>query len=72
MPTEATRPSQTGYAEVNGLHMYYALYGWGSPLVLIHGRMLTIDLNFASLISALARAHQIRRRADSSTAGSGR
>jgi pimeloyl-ACP methyl ester carboxylesterase len=39
--------------------MYYEVYGDGSPLVLLHGGMLTIDLNFAALIPALARAHQV-------------
>ena len=28
--------------------MYYELYGAGSPLVLLHGGLLTIDLNFAT------------------------
>jgi pimeloyl-ACP methyl ester carboxylesterase len=40
----------TGYADVNGLHMYYEVHGDGSPLVLLHGGMLTIDLNFSGLI----------------------
>jgi pimeloyl-ACP methyl ester carboxylesterase len=59
MPTDVTRPRQTGYADVNGLHMYYELHGLASPLVLLHGGMLTIDLNFASLIPTLALAHQV-------------
>ena len=52
-------PSQTGYADVNGLHMYYEVYGAGSPLVLLHGGMLTIDLDFGALIPALAGRHQV-------------
>jgi pimeloyl-ACP methyl ester carboxylesterase len=32
----ATTP-QTGYAPVNGLNMYYAIYGTGEPLILLHG-----------------------------------
>src|SRR5580692_11604981 len=52
-------PSQTGYADVNGLHMYYEVYGQGSPLVLLHGGMLTIDLSFAALIPPLAARHQL-------------
>jgi len=52
-------PSHTGYADVNGLHMYYEVYGAGSPLVLLHGGMLTIDLNFATLIPTLARKHRV-------------
>ena len=59
MPAEVMRPAQSGYADVNGLHMYYELYGSGSPLVLLHGGMLTIDLNFASLIPTLACTHQV-------------
>jgi hypothetical protein len=34
--------------------MYYETYGDGSPFVLLHGGMLTIDLNFATLIPTLA------------------
>lgn len=49
----------TDYADVNGLHMYYELHGAGSPLVLLHGGMLTIDLNFAGLIPTLATRHQV-------------
>ena len=57
--TGRLEPRLTGYADVNGLHMYYELYGEGSPLVLLHGGMLTIDLNFATLIPALAGRHQL-------------
>ena len=56
--TGRLEPRLAGYADVNGVHMYYEVYGDGSPLVLLHGGMLTIDLNFAALIPALARAHQ--------------
>jgi pimeloyl-ACP methyl ester carboxylesterase len=48
-----------GYADVNGLHMYYEVYGEGSPLVLLHGGMLTIELNFADLIPTLAAKHTV-------------
>jgi pimeloyl-ACP methyl ester carboxylesterase len=59
-PTTSTlEPRVTGYADVNGLHMYYEAYGDGSPLVLLHGGMLTIDLNFATLIPTLARKHHV-------------
>jgi hypothetical protein len=37
--------------------MYYEVYGEGSPLVLLRGGMLTIDLNFATLIPGLAGKH---------------
>jgi pimeloyl-ACP methyl ester carboxylesterase len=54
----AVQPSETGYVDVNGLHMYYETYGDGSPLVLLHGGVLTIDLNFATLIPTLATRHR--------------
>src|SRR5215813_310472 len=57
--TERLQPHVTGYADVNGLHMYYEIYGEGSPLVLLHGGMLTIDLNFSTLIPSLADRHQL-------------
>jgi hypothetical protein len=40
----------TGYAAVNGLHLYHEVQGEGYPLVLLHGGMLPIDLNFAGLL----------------------
>jgi len=52
-------PTETGYADVNGLHLYYETYGSGAPLVLLHGGMLTIDLNFATLIPTLAQTHTV-------------
>src|SRR4051794_10201896 len=51
--------SDSGYADVNGLHMYYETYGDGTPLVLLHGGMLSIDLNFAGLIPTLAKKHRV-------------
>jgi pimeloyl-ACP methyl ester carboxylesterase len=49
----------SGYADVNGLHMYYEEQGEGSPLVLLHGGMLNIDLSFADLIPDLALRHRV-------------
>ncbi len=34
--------SESGYSEVNGLKMYYEIYGQGKQLVLIHGGGSTI------------------------------
>ncbi len=52
-------PTDCGYADVNGLHLYWERYGQGPPLVLLHGGMLTIDLNFATLIPTLATSHTV-------------
>ena len=59
MTTHESAAPRTGYADVNGLHLYYELHGEGSPLVLLHGGMLTIDLNFAGLIPTLAQRHLV-------------
>ena len=41
--TDQPPPVQTGYAPVNGLRMYYEIYGEGRPLLLLHGAYMTID-----------------------------
>jgi len=58
-PQSISSPARSGYADVNGLHLYYEIYGTGTPLVLLHAGMLTIDLSFAPLIPTLAAAHQV-------------
>jgi pimeloyl-ACP methyl ester carboxylesterase len=49
----------SGYADVNGLHMYYEVQGEGSPLVLLHGGVQSIDLSFAGLIPELVGRHRV-------------
>ena len=50
---------RSGFADVNGLHMYYELHGQGAPLLLLHGGVMTIDLSFARLIPPLAQSHLV-------------
>jgi len=50
---------KNGYAEVNGLKMYYEIHGQGKPLVLIHGGGSTIQTSFANLIPVLSKNRQI-------------
>lgn len=50
---------QKGYADVNGLHMYYEIYGQGKPLVLIHGGGSTIQTCFEKIIPLLAVNRQV-------------
>lgn len=54
-----TRMTTTGYSCANGVDTYYEVHGTGSPLVLLHGGILTIDLNWADLLPLLARSHQV-------------
>ncbi len=53
-------PPRTGYAPVNGLQMYYEIHGsGGTPLLLLHGGLFNIDLQFGQLIPALAATRQV-------------
>jgi pimeloyl-ACP methyl ester carboxylesterase len=47
------------YAPVNGLQLYYETHGSGRPLVLLHGGLMTIDLNFGPLLAPLAADRQV-------------
>jgi pimeloyl-ACP methyl ester carboxylesterase len=49
----------SGYSEVNGLKMYYEIYGQGKPLGLIHGGGSTIQTTFGRIIPFLAEHRQI-------------
>jgi pimeloyl-ACP methyl ester carboxylesterase len=50
----------TGYAPVNGLEMYYEIHGsGGTPLVLLHGGLFNIDLQFGELIPSLSATRQV-------------
>ena len=50
---------KSGYSKVNGLTMYYEIYGQGKPLVLIHGGGSTIQTSFGRIIPQLAKHRQI-------------
>lgn len=56
---QANKPVQSGYAPVNGLKMYYEIYGQGKPLVLLHGAFNTINLCFGQLIPELSKTRKI-------------
>jgi pimeloyl-ACP methyl ester carboxylesterase len=50
----------TGYAPVNGLQMYYEVHGSGGrPLVLLHGNLSTIGVDFGGIIPSLAKGRQV-------------
>ena len=60
-PTITTDSStfQSGYADVNGLHMYYEIYGQGKPLVLLHGGGSTIQSSFEKVIPMFAKDRKV-------------
>jgi pimeloyl-ACP methyl ester carboxylesterase len=55
----AEKNFRPGYADVNGLKMYYEIGGEGTPLVLIHGGGSTIQTTFGRIIDELAKTHQV-------------
>ena len=58
--TETRTPLETGYAPVNGLQMYYEVHGsGGTPLLLLHGGLFNIDLQFGELLPSLAAGRQV-------------
>lgn len=57
MTTQQTHTS--GYSEVNGLKMYYEVYGEGKPLVLIHGGGSTIQTSFEKVIPLFAKNRKV-------------
>jgi pimeloyl-ACP methyl ester carboxylesterase len=53
-PTPAPMPAQrTGQANVNGISIYYAVYGQGAPVILLHGGLANADY-WGNQIKALA------------------
>ncbi|MBL0049482.1 MAG: alpha/beta hydrolase [Bacteroidetes bacterium] len=50
---------KSGYLDVNGLKMYYEIYGAGKPLVLVHGGGSTIQTSFEKIIPLLSKNRQV-------------
>jgi len=53
------KPSESGYAPVNGIKVYYEVYGEGTPIVLLHGAFMTIAGNWAELIPELSKTRKV-------------
>ncbi|MBO9593965.1 MAG: alpha/beta fold hydrolase [Niabella sp.] len=52
-------PFKAGYSNVNGIRMYYEVYGTGAPLVLLHGGGSTIQTSFGRVIPLLAQHRRL-------------
>lgn len=63
LPTEeknlTRQESIKGYAQVNGINMYYEIHGEGEPLVLIHGGGSTIQTTFGRILPLLAMNNKV-------------
>jgi len=57
-PSDSTKDVQSGYAPVNGLHMYYEIHGAGEPLVLLHGGFGLTGM-FSEILPQLAEKYQV-------------
>jgi pimeloyl-ACP methyl ester carboxylesterase len=53
------KPAHSGYAPVNGIKVYYEVYGEGRPLVLLHGAFMTIETNWGQLIPELSKTRKV-------------
>lgn len=53
------KPSNSGYAPVNGIQVYYEVYGEGMPIVLLHGAYYTIEMNWGQLIPELSKTRKV-------------
>jgi pimeloyl-ACP methyl ester carboxylesterase len=56
---QTDKPVESGYAPVNGIKVYYEVYGEGQPLILLHGAFYTIDLNWGQLIPELSKTRKV-------------
>lgn len=54
-----TTAAQIGYAQVNGLKMYYEIRGAGQPLVLLHGAFSAIGTSFGAILTKLAETRKV-------------
>jgi pimeloyl-ACP methyl ester carboxylesterase len=58
-PTPAPIPSErSGQADANGISIHYAVYGGGSPVILLHGGLANADY-WGNQIRALAPRHTV-------------
>ena len=58
MQNTTPKPSKSGHAAVNGVNYYYAIYGTGEPLLLLHGGMFHIEM-FGPNLTKLAQSRQV-------------
>jgi len=49
----------SGYAPVNGIKIYYEVYGKGKPIVLLHGAFMTISSNWSQIIPELSKNRKV-------------
>ncbi len=58
VPGPMPAASESGYAPVNGIQMYYAIYGAGDPVILLHGGLGNADY-WSNQVPELAKSHKV-------------
>src|SRR5258706_13774010 len=58
MQTATPKPVKTGHAAVNGVNYYYAFYGTGEPLLLLHGGLGQLE-RVGPNLTKVARIRQV-------------
>jgi pimeloyl-ACP methyl ester carboxylesterase len=63
-PAPAAAPAKltaakSGRLEINGIHYYYAIYGRGEPILLLHGGLGSIEMFATVLLPALAKNRKV-------------
>src|SRR6058998_1325810 len=58
MQSATPKPTKSGHAAVNGVNYYYAIYGTGEPLLLLHGGMFHTEM-FGPNLTKLAQSRQV-------------
>src|ERR1043166_8426259 len=56
---QQSKPADSGYVPVNGIKVYYEVYGKGKPIVLLHGAFWNIDMNWGQLIPELSKTRKV-------------
>ena len=58
---QSIKPVESGYAPVNGIKVYYEVYGepTSEPIILLHGSFYTIEMNWAELIPELSKFRKV-------------
>lgn len=57
--SQQLKPAIAGYAPVNGIKMYYEVYGEGRPVILLHGAFMDIGMNWGELIPDLSKTRKV-------------
>jgi pimeloyl-ACP methyl ester carboxylesterase len=56
---QQSQARESGYIPVNGINLYYEVYGQGRPLVLLHGAFMSIAMNWGQLIPELSKTRKV-------------